>query len=120
MPKAKYNITKKQQDEFVAGVTKGLVDMGAVIQPTDERMFSNTQFKLETTAGTLLITLYHRQEFLFTVYSRFEDPNKSKGKFICNPYSGKYNFNKVNNCPMEQIIEFALMHFECTLKKETA
>jgi len=115
MPKAKDDITKKQQDEFVAGVTKGLVDMGAVIQPTDERMLSNTQFKLKTIAGNLLITLYHHQKFLFTVYSRFEEPEKAKGKFYCNPHSGKYNFNKVNNCSMKQVIEFALMHFECTL-----
>ena len=120
---AKDNITAKQQNEFVAGVTKGLIEMGAVKQPNNPNTFASTEFKLETIAGTLLITLYHSQRFLFSVYSRFEDPTKSKDKFNCNPHSGKYNFDrsKDKSLPtMKKVIECALMHFECTLPKELA
>lgn len=120
---AKDNITLKQQDEFVAGVTKGLLEMGAVKQPKNELSFDNTEFKLETIAGTLIITLYRSQKFLFTVYSRFEEPTRSKDKFNCNPHSGKYNFHrsKGKSLPtIKKVIECALMHFECTLQKELA
>ena len=120
---AKDNITAKQQDKFNQAVINGLVEMGAVKQPTDETMLSNTQFKLETIAGTLLITLFHHQKFLFTVYSRFEDPTKSKDKFNCNPHSGKYNFHmsiQRGVRTIDDVIELALMHFECTLPKELA
>jgi len=118
---AKDNITAKQQNEFVAGVTAGLLEMGATIQPKNEFSFDNTEFKLNTVAGVLIITLYSSQKFLFTVYSRFEDVNKAKDKFNCNPHSGKYNFHrsKDKSLPtMAKVIESALMHFECTLQKE--
>ena len=85
------NITLKKQNAFVTAVTKGLLEMGAVLQPTNENMLSNKQFKLDTIAGVLNITLYNSQTFLYTVYSRFEDVEKAKDKFNCNPYSGKYN-----------------------------
>ena len=119
---AKDNITLKQQEKFVEGIIKGLTEMGAIKQPNDPRMFTNTQFKLETIAGNLDITLYHSQKFMFTVYSKFEEPEKSKDKFNCNPYSGKYNFHRSKSklFSMEQMIEFALMHFECALPKELA
>jgi len=115
---AKDNITAKQQDKFVAGVTEGLLEMGAVKQPKNELSFNNTEFKLETLAGTLIITLYHSQKFLFTVYSRFEDPTKSKDKFNCNPHSGKYNFHmsvQRGVRTLDNVIELAMIHFECTM-----
>jgi len=120
---AKDNITAKQQNEFVAGVTKGLLEIGAVVQPKNELSFDNTEFKLNTIAGILTITLYSSQTFLFTVYSRFEDVESAKDNFNCNPYSGKYNFHrsKDKSLPtMERVIECAMMHFECTLPKELA
>ena len=120
---AKDNITAIQQNKFNQEVINGLVEMGAVKQPTDESMLQNTQFKLETIAGTLLITLYHHQKFLFTVYSMFEEPERAKGKFNCNPYSGKYNFHmsvERGKRTIDDVIELALMHFECTLKNELA
>lgn len=119
MGTAKDNITAKEQNTFVDLVDKGLREIGAIVY---ERNIDNTRFKLETTAGTLLITLYLSQTFLFTVYSRFEDPSKSRGKFNCNPYSGKYNFHmtKFEGRPLKFIIDSAIEHFECTLPKETA
>jgi len=115
------NITKKQAKEFVEGITKGLLEIGAVIQP-EGMGFPNTAFKLDTIAGVLDITLYHKQELVYTVFSKFEDVDRAKQKFDCNPYSGKYNFHRSNSelFSMEQMIEFALMKFEATQPKETA
>ena len=117
--KAKDNITLKSQTAFVDGVTKGLIELGAIIQPVNALMFSSTEFKLNTIVGVLNITLFHSQTFLFTVYSQFENVDKAKDKFNCNPHSGKYNFHRsMDKLSIEQVIEFALMHFECTLPKE--
>lgn len=114
---ARDNITLKKQKAFVTAVTKGLVEMGAVIQPTRTEMLNNTHFKLGTVAGVLDITLYHSQKFLYTVYSRFERVDLAKDKFNCNPYSGKYNIHSsAKGNTAKYAIEEALMHFECTLK----
>ena len=121
MGKAKDNITKRVQDKFVEGVTKGLVDMGADILPTDEMSFDQKAFVLETSVGRMRITLYTTQRFLFTVYARFEDVAKARDKFNCNPNSGKYNFHAVyRNGNFNETIAQELDHFECTLPKQKA
>lgn len=118
---AKDNITFKKQKAFIDAVKKGLIEMGAIVQPTDERMLSNTQFKLDTVAGVLNITLYTTQRFLYTVYSKFENVDEAKGRFNCNPHSGKYNTHlSAKGNTAKYAIEDALQHFECTLKKEIA
>ena len=111
----KNNITLKKQESFVKKVTKGLLELGAVIQPTNKHMFNHTQLKLNTIVGVLNITLYHSQTLLYTVYSKFEDVNKAKGKFNCNPHSGKYNIHlSAKGNTAKHAIEDAMMHFECT------
>jgi len=116
---AKDNITLKKQNAFNTAVEKGLLEMGAVLQPIDENKFTCKEFKLDTIAGVLNITLYKGQKFLYTVYSRFEDVEKAKGKFNCNPYSGKYNAHlSAKGNTAKYAIEDALMHFECTQPKE--
>jgi len=113
------NITLKKQSKFVEGVKKGLLEMGAVIVKGNESIsFGNTQFVLDTIAGKLNVTLYNSQKFLYTVYSRFEEVDKAKGKFNCNPHSGKYNAHLSAKGNTEKYaIEAALIHFECTLTK---
>jgi len=117
----KDNITLKKQESFNKSVIDGLVELGAVIQPTDERMLRNTQLKLDTIAGVLNITIFHTQRFLYSVYSKFEDVEKAKKLFNCNPHSGKYNFNaSAKGNTAKYAIEGAMMHFECTQPKELA
>ena len=107
------NITLKKQNNFVEAIKKGLLDMGATIVKQE---FRDTQFVLNTIAGKLNITLYGSQKFLYTVYSRFEEVDKAKGKFNCNPYSGKYNVHLSAKGNTEKYaIADALQHFECTL-----
>jgi hypothetical protein len=118
---AKDNITKKKQEDFVTAVRKGLLEMGAEIVKGNNISFDNTQFVLNTIAGKLHITLYHSQKFLYTVYSRFENVDKAKSKFNCNPHSGKYNIHlTAKGNTAKYAIEDALMHFECTQPKEIA
>ena len=114
---AKDNITAKDQSEFVKGITDGLVKIGAEIQPTDERMLSNTQFKLNTSVGVLNITLFHHQKFIFTVYAQFEDVERAKQKFNCNPHSGKYNVHigKTKGMTGKKAVDITLDSFEMTL-----
>lgn len=116
MGTAKDNITKKQQDKFVAGVTEGLLEMGAIKQPHNPNTFASTSFKLKTMAGNLNITLYHSQTFLFTVYSIFDEPEKAREMFDCNPHTGKFNFHRSSkNGDINDVIELAMIHFECTV-----
>jgi|AntRauTorcE11897_2_1112592.scaffolds.fasta_scaffold01459_2 hypothetical protein len=118
---AKDNITKKAQDKFLEGVTKGLLEMGAEAQPQDKNMFSHKAFKLDTIVGELSITIYTTQRFLFSIYAKFENVNEAKSKFNCNPHSGKFNFNAVyRNGNVSKPVEEALMHFECTQPKNKA
>jgi len=115
----KDNITKKDQEKFVNELSNHLIKMGAVKQPTNELSFANNEFKLETSAGTLTITIYHHQKFLFSAYGRFDDVARAKNKFNCNPFSGKYNFhmNKIRGKrTVSDVVELAVEHFKCTLK----
>lgn len=106
------NITLKKQNLFVEGVKKGLLEMGATIVKTELR---DTEFVLNTVAGKLNIKLYGSQTFLYTVYSRFEEVERAKVKFNCNPYSGKYNAHlSAKGNTSKYAIEDALSHFECT------
>lgn len=114
------NITKKIANKFVQAVTEGLLEMGAIRQPQDHIRTDVIEFKLDTIVGNLNITLRKDQDHLFMVFARFDNVSKAKHKFDCNQYSGKYNFNHVFNGDIDQAIEFALMHFECTLPKELA
>ena len=113
---AKDKITKKQQDKFVAGVIEGLLEMGAIKQPHNPNTFASTSFKLKTMAGNLDITLYHSQTFLFTVYSIFDEPEKAREMFECNPHTGKFNFHRSSeNGDIDEVIELALIHFDVTI-----
>lgn len=121
MSKAKDNITKKAQDKFVEGVSKGLIDMGAETLPKDEREFDNRKFVLNTVSGKLKIIIYTTQRFLFTVYAAFENVEDAKEKFNCNPHSGKYNIHsEYRNGNFNEPIAQTLAHFECTLPKQKA
>ena len=114
-------ITKKVAEKFVEAVKQGLLEMGAELQPetrfNKDRLF---EFKLDTIVGNMNISLYLEQDNLFCVFARFDDVAKAKEKFNCNPFSGKCNFHKVYYGDLEECIDMALDHFECTLPLEKA
>jgi hypothetical protein len=114
------NITKAIAKQFVEGVKQGLIDMGAKLQPQCNIRTDVYEFKLDTIVGNLDITLRQDQSHLFMIASRFDDVDKAKHKFTCNKASGKYNYSSVFTFTIQQEIDFALSHFECTLPKEIA
>lgn len=114
------NITKAIAKKFVEGVKQGLTDIGATLQTENNFNKDVFEFKLDTIVGNLDITLRKDQSHLFMVFARFDNVDKARQKFDCNPNSGKYNFSSVFAFTIEKEIEIALMHFECTLPKEIA
>lgn len=72
------------------------------------------KWSLNTIYGELLITVHEprKRQKSFSVFCRFDEPERSKNHTDCNPYSGKWNFHysKMNEC-----IEL----FEFHLKKVT-
>jgi len=111
-------ITKKQSKVFVEGVCKGLLKIGA--KKVEDIIPTFRSFELDTIVGKLTINVDTDNVYCFTIFSRFENVEKAKEKFDCNPFSGKYNFHETKNetFSIEQIVEFALMKFEATQPKE--
>lgn len=108
-------ITKKQAIEFNEKFTSGILALGAksITPHTD----SFTSFEMETKVGRLTMNLCKEQTYCFTIFSRFEDVNRAKLRFGCNPYSGKYNFHGTTEpTDVESNIKIALFMFEQTLK----
>lgn len=105
-------ITEKQSKAFVKGVCKGLVKLGA--KKVEARLKTFKSFELETNVGKLKINVDTTNVHCFTVFSRFDDVEKAKKIYNCNPFSGKYNFHRGASelFSIPQMIEFALMQFE--------
>jgi hypothetical protein len=68
-----------------------------------------------TKAGKLEINVDKENKHIYSVFSRFENPELAKEKFDCNPFSGKYNFYSSNDLPVNMVIENCLMFFEATI-----
>jgi len=85
-------ITPKQSEAFVKGVCKGLLEIGA--KKIKDKISTFRTFELDTIVGKLTISVDTDNLHCFTVFSRFENVDKAKEKFDCNPYSGKYNFSQ--------------------------
>lgn len=107
-------ITAKQAKEFNDKFTKGILELGAV--QTKPVTSSFVSFELNTIVGRLELNLPINQTYFFTVFSCFEDVEKAKLKFDCNPHSGKYNF-MTHSEPVivDKTVELAIMFFESTL-----
>lgn len=107
-------ITKHQANEFNNKFIKGIIELGAIkIKPYTSSFES---FKLNTIVGELKINLPIEHTFIFYVFSCFEDVEKAKLKFDCNPHSGKYNFmTQSEPVIVDKTVELAIMFFESTL-----
>jgi hypothetical protein len=106
-------ITKKQCQQFVEKVCKGLLEMGAY--KVNQNHPSMICFELNTIVGKLELSVPLEQTYIFTVFSCFEDVKKAKRKFPCNPHSGKYNFHVFGD--VDETVKMALMMFESTVAK---
>lgn len=110
-------IGKKKTKEFIEGVCKGLLELGAKKINEDENFVA---LELETIVGRLVINIPMRQMVIFSVFSKFDNVELAKQKFDCNPFSGKYNVHigLVPKMTTEKYIELALIAFECTQPNE--
>jgi len=113
-------VSKKKNKEFVDGVCKGLIEIGAKKIKDEIDVFRT--FELDTIVGKLKINVSTDNNCIFTVFSRFENVALAKEKFSCNPYSGKYNVHigLVREMTVEQYVDIVISHFELTLPKELA
>jgi hypothetical protein len=84
-------------EKFNKTIIKILKEHGAI--DTNSSMY---KWSIETIYGKLLISIPkpEKRQKLFTVFCRFDEPERSKEHTDCNPYSGKWNFHssKMNDC----------------------
>ena len=107
------NICKSKNKKFVDKVCKGLIEMGA--NQIKSEFPTYNIFKLETVAGKLVIKVEVENVHCYTVFSKFEDVERAKEKFDCNPYTGKYNVHLGNNNNIDSIIDYVITMFKNTL-----
>lgn len=51
------------------------------------------RYEIDTTIGKLNLSIHESDEYGFNIYTRFDDVDKAKQYYNCNPHSGKYNLH---------------------------
>jgi hypothetical protein len=83
------NITKKQSKEFNDKVTKVILADG--FEQGDYYFTKNTYF------GLVTVNIPNQTgSEIYTIFSRFDKPNKAIRVFNCNRFTGKYNFHSMD------------------------
>lgn len=108
-------ITKANAKKFTNTICEKLKELGAV---SLGKVFDSNEFSLDTIAGKMSITVREEHSYTYSVFCKFEEPQRAKEKFNCNPHSGKYNFHVGGDLNVDKAIELALMHVECTLPSD--
>lgn len=84
-------------EKFNRTIKKIIKEHGAI--DTNSSMY---QWSIDTNYGKLLISLHkpRKRQELFSVFCRFDEPERAKSHTDCNPYSGKWNFHysKIDEC----------------------
>lgn len=81
--------TKKQLQDFNNEVVEILEFYGA---KEATNLFGRPVHEVDSERlGRLTITLSDTTSRVYTIFTRFEEPEKVKQYFNCNPHSGKYN-----------------------------
>ena len=91
-------ITKVKQREFIKTATDIILSRGAEIVPA---RYESVRFELSTKAGNLFITIPEDQDYVLTVFMKFDEPKLATRTFKAlsmstkglNQYSGKYNIH---------------------------
>jgi hypothetical protein len=83
----KIRITQEQSKEFNRNVKSLLLTHDFAPLPDD-------YFSKETPVGLLTGSLWSQSgSEIYSVFFRFDDPERAKEKFGCNPFTGKHNFH---------------------------
>ena len=103
-------ITKKNAAQFVSELKAFITNEMKGIEGIVNDSFQ--EFTVNTTVGEMGILLPKQHNHIYTVFCRFSNVDKAKAKFVCNPYSGKYNFHQSGD--IKDIISMAINHIEIT------
>jgi len=97
------NNIKKNRILFIEGAKKIIANLGAKIISLPTFACENTKYLLKTKTNVLNIILYeeNHQEFLYSVFCRFETPCKEAN----NQHSGKHNFHLASKLPIPEILK---------------
>jgi len=106
-------LAKKKSIDFTKAILKGLKELGAI--QTDDFLYN---FEINTIAGKLLLKVEEEQKYLYALFARFEEPEKAKQHFLCNPHSGKYNWFLSANVTGKEAAKIALSHIEFVINKK--
>lgn len=109
-------ITKKQSDTFNKNVTKIIFDNG--FTSSDDCFYD---YKKDTHFGVVRISLYEcwRSE-IYTIFVRFDDPDKAIRIFNCNKFSGKYNFHCNDAQEILEMFEYFISELESRVEVDKA
>jgi len=91
-------ITKANQKAFIELATDIILSKGA---ESVTARYESVRFELPTKAGNLVITIPEDQDYVLTVFMKFDDPMRANNVFEAlsrsteklNQFSGKYNIH---------------------------
>lgn len=109
------NINKKESKIFVDNLCKELTRIGA--KKVNDAISVFRTFEIDTMVGKLEINVDTDNLHCYTMFTRFEDVNKAKEKFSCNPFSGKYNthIGNTEGLTPDKAVEICVAVIEGTL-----
>lgn len=96
--------SKKSVKIFVDLVTDMLIRKGATQQP--DPFEDRSEFHLETEGGLMRITFDREDQYIWSVFGKFDDVKRARELFTCSRYSGKHNIHLSENLtPTEAFAE---------------
>lgn len=105
------NIKKSNMKEFVQDAKEFFLSMG---MKEKETISSFIEFEKQTKYGLFTAKIDQELSAVYSVYGLFEDVEKAKNVFNCNPYTGKYNFHSFD-LPLNEVYINFCIHFESVL-----
>lgn len=108
-------ITKKQAEKFVTVFSQEIIGFGAKLVKEDTYKI---EFSLDIDKiGLFIITIFKGDSNVssthFSLFGRFENPEKAKHKFDCNPYTGKMNLFIPLSVSAEHSANEAIFNYDC-------
>jgi hypothetical protein len=78
---------------FFKNVVKFIDSNADIISIEESKDKKRKEYIIKTKCDKLPVTIIDRKSEIYTVFTCFDNVDKAKDKFDCNPFSGKYNFH---------------------------
>lgn len=87
--------TKKQREDFLKRVEAFVESVGGEDHPNVARGSYGSTLQMETVFGNLALwpRSAEKRDRLWTIFAKFDEPERAREKLPCNPFSGKWNFH---------------------------